>query len=261
MPTPVPAQVAQALAELLSWSAPQRAELVDRVAAAAERPRPTSRPGTRARPPRAYRVAVRLTDDYPGDIGVVCSLLMHHRVLEPGQALFMAPGGLHAYLRGTGVELLANSDNVIRAGLTPKHIDVPELLRILDPAVPVPVQSARRTGPGVEAFDTPVPEFLLRRLTVRGEGAQDAVADSVASLTVPGAGTPRILFCVEGAVELVAERSAAIQSADPSGGASTLRLNRGQSCFLSAAEADAAVALSVAPGAGSAVVFLASPGA
>ena len=73
----------------------------------------------------------------------------------------MPAGGLHAYLRGTGIELLANSDNVVRSGLTGKHIDVPELLKLLDPAVSVPVLSPRVLADGIAWFDTPAPEFRL----------------------------------------------------------------------------------------------------
>ena len=107
----------------------------------------------------ACAAAVRVAADHPGDLGIVALLLMRHVVLQPGQAVFMPAGGLHAYLRGTGIELLANSDNVVRAGLTGKHIDVPELLKLLDPVVSVPViaprvlpdgdRLVRHPGPGV----------------------------------------------------------------------------------------------------------------
>ena len=101
---------------------------------------------------------------------------MRHEVLQPGQAVFMPAGGLHAYLHGTGIELLANSDNVVRSGLTGKHIDVPELLRLLDPAVAVPVLSPRLLADGLATFDTPAPEFRLYLL------------DVAASLALPGTG-------------------------------------------------------------------------
>lgn len=70
---------------------------------------------------------------HPGDRGLLVALCMNHLILEPGQAIFTPAGQLHAYLRGTAVELMACSDNVLRAGLTPKHIDVPELLAIVNP--------------------------------------------------------------------------------------------------------------------------------
>lgn len=70
---------------------------------------------------------------HPGDRGLLVALCMNHVVLEPGEAIFTPAGQLHAYLRGTAVELMACSDNVLRAGLTPKHIDVDELLAIVNP--------------------------------------------------------------------------------------------------------------------------------
>jgi mannose-6-phosphate isomerase len=223
---PEPATVGRVLAILLGWpDGHSRDTLVKHVlkgtAKAAER-------GGEYK--AAYEAAGRIAADHPDDVGVVCSLLMNHAMVEPGQALFMAAGGVHAYIRGTGVELMANSDNVIRAGLTPKHIDIPELVRVLDPAVPVPILTARRTGPGVEEFDTPVPEFRLRRLTPDG-----------ASLDVPAPGLPRILLCVDG-------------EAVVSAGGRSLTIVRGQSCYLSARDATATVS-------GEALLFLASPGA
>ena len=93
--------------------------------------------------------------EHPGDLGVVASLLLRYAVLRPGEAVFMPAGGLHAYLRGTGVELLANSDNVVRAGLTPKHIDVPELLKLLDPAARCRSSSRGRSAAGCPSTTRP----------------------------------------------------------------------------------------------------------
>jgi mannose-6-phosphate isomerase len=138
---------------------------------------------------------------------VVALLLMRHQVLQPGQAVFMPAGGLHAYLHGTGIELLANSDNVVRSGLTGKHIDVPELLRLLDPAVAVPVLSPRLLVAGLATFDTPAPEFRFYLL------------DVAASLALPGTG-PSILLCLDGTCTL---RAASGQELD---------LARGDSCFI-----------------------------
>ena len=69
---------------------------------------------------------------YPGDAGVLASLLLNRITLDPGEGIFLSAGNLHAYLRGVGLEVMANSDNVLRGGLTPKHVDVPELLRVLN---------------------------------------------------------------------------------------------------------------------------------
>ena len=75
---------------------------------------------------------LRLNEKYPGDIGVLSPFILNLLRLEPGEAMLLHAGQLHAYLDGLGIELMANSDNVLRGGLTPKHVDVPELLRVLD---------------------------------------------------------------------------------------------------------------------------------
>ncbi len=163
-----PDALSHALATILDWPEASRAELVSAVIAACA---PLASSVTTASPAplassaspyaAACAAAVRVAGDHPGDLGVVAMLLMRHEVLAPGQAVFMPAGGLHAYLHGTGIEVLANSDNVVRAGLTSKHIDVPELLTLLDPAVTVPVLTPAPLGDGVTWFDTPAPEFRL----------------------------------------------------------------------------------------------------
>jgi len=213
--------MADALASVLEW--PEPAELVAAVVAACARLAAGDGAYT-----EACAAAVRVAADHPGDLGVVALLLMRHAVLRPGQAVFMPAGGLHAYLQGTGIELLANSDNVVRAGLTGKHIDVPELLKLVDPAVSVPVLSAQVRADGVTWFDTPAPEFRLYLLDLAGP-----------ALTLPGTG-PRILLCTEGAVTLETK-------------ADTLELNRGESCFLSAEDGPVHAT-------GSARLVLATPG-
>lgn len=75
---------------------------------------------------------MKLAHHYPEDIGVLSPFFLNLICLEPGQAIYLDAGELHAYLEGLGIELMANSDNVLRGGLTPKHVDVPELLRILN---------------------------------------------------------------------------------------------------------------------------------
>ncbi len=102
---------------------------------------------------------------FPGDPGIVVALLMNLVTLRRGEGLFVPAGVLHAYLEGLGVELMAASDNVLRGGLTPKHVDVAELLSVLD-ATPgqVPVSSAREVAPGVDRYDVPVADFTLHRV-------------------------------------------------------------------------------------------------
>jgi mannose-6-phosphate isomerase len=134
----------------------------------------------------------RVAEDHPDDIGIAVLLLMHHRLLEPGDYLDVPAGVLHSYVSGLGIEVLANSDNVVRAGLTSKQIDVPELLRIVDPAQHGCVSHAE-PAPGLPAtvrFPSQSDRFALRRLS--------APADVV----LPGAGTPRIVFCLHGEVTL-----------------------------------------------------------
>jgi mannose-6-phosphate isomerase len=74
----------------------------------------------------------RLSDAYPTDRALRVAPLLHHIVLQPGQAISLPAGNLHAYLHGAGIEVMASSDNVVRAGFTSKHVDVAELLRIVD---------------------------------------------------------------------------------------------------------------------------------
>lgn len=102
---------------------------------------------------------------YPGDPGAAVSLLLNRVRLRRGEALYLPAGNLHAYLDGVGVELMAASDNVLRCGLTAKHIDVPELLRVLDcDPLPVPRLDPERPAPGVRLFRPDVPDFALYQL-------------------------------------------------------------------------------------------------
>ncbi len=81
---------------------------------------------------QAYKWMINLHREYPADIGVFSPVLLNLICLKPGQAMFLRAGELHAYLDGVGIEIMANSDNVLRGGLTPKHVDVPELLKVLN---------------------------------------------------------------------------------------------------------------------------------
>jgi len=110
-------------------------------------------------------LAQRLAAQYPRDIGIVGALLLNLVRLTPGEALFLDAGNLHAYLEGTGIELMANSDNVLRGGLTPKHVDVPELLSVLSFQDGPP--KVLRPSAGDEAvYATAAPDFRLSRITV-----------------------------------------------------------------------------------------------
>jgi mannose-6-phosphate isomerase len=84
------------------------------------------------REPERFELVVRLAAQYPGDPGILVAILLNHVTLNIGECLWLPAGNIHAYLRGIGIELMGPSDNVLRGGLTPKHIDVAELLAILD---------------------------------------------------------------------------------------------------------------------------------
>ncbi|MFF6872241.1 mannose-6-phosphate isomerase, class I [Streptomyces sp. NPDC003444] len=137
----------------------------------------------------AHAPYARLAHHYPSDPGVIAAMLLHHVRLQAGEALYLGAGVPHAYLDGLGVEIMANSDNVLRCGLTPKHVDVPELLRIVrfDPADPA-VLRPEASPSGEEVYETPTDEFRLSRF-VRAEGAAPN------DLTAP---TPQILLAVAG---------------------------------------------------------------
>ena len=218
-----PAARARVLATILTWPAAGREALIGDVVAACERL--AAGGGAHA---GACAATVRLNREHPGDLGIVASLLLRHAVLAPGEAVFLPAGGLHCYLHGTGIELLANSDNVVRAGLTAKHIDVPELLKLTDPAVPVPVVPPRPLGGGLLVYDSPAPEFRLYRAEL-GRG----------DVTLPGGGA-RIVLCTEGGAVLRA-------------GTGALKVAKGESCYLSAAEG-------VVNASGPAALFVAASG-
>lgn len=110
----------------------------------------------------AFNEVVRLAARYPGDLGALAPLYLNLINLRPMEGLFLGPGELHTYLEGLGVELMGNSDNVVRGGLTPKHVDVPELLRLLRfEAGPPQVLVSEPVGPGLRRFPPCTREFLL----------------------------------------------------------------------------------------------------
>jgi len=162
-----------AVRTLLTWPADGRAALVEAAASAG--------------PPPVGELAAH----YPGDPGVLVALLLNHVRLAPGEAIWMPAGNLHAYLHGAGVEIMAASDNVLRGGLTPKRVDVDELLKVLrfevlaDPILPpTPV------APGVVTWRVPVREFALFRIELDGTRPP---------APVPGGG-PRVLLGTRGEV-------------------------------------------------------------
>ncbi|HWM35333.1 MAG TPA: mannose-6-phosphate isomerase, class I [Pseudolysinimonas sp.] len=149
---------------------------------------------------------------YPGDPGIPISLLLHTIALRPGEALSLPAGNIHAYLGGLGIELMTASDNVLRGGLTPKHVDVPELLEVLDfRPVSAPYLRPEVLEPGVERFRPDGPGFALTVIS------PDAAARGV-DVAIPGGG-PAIAFAAHGGAVL-------------SGGAGFLTLTPGAAAYL-----------------------------
>jgi mannose-6-phosphate isomerase len=163
------------------------------------------------------RTVLELGERYPGDAGVLASLLLNRLRLEPGQALYMAAGNLHSYLCGVGFEVMANSDNVLRGGLTPKHVDVPELLRVLDftPASADSLHPAMDQDGFELDYRTPATEFAVSVLTLDGDNLGHEVD---APCRHDG---PQILVCAQGAVVVRAKSD-------------TLTLERGSAAWVSA---------------------------
>lgn len=155
------------------------------------------------------RWTVQLNDTYPGDIGVIVALLLNHVRLQPGQALYLGAGNMHSYLEGVGIEVMSPSDNVVRGGLTSKHIATGELLRLLDTrpgSVDVQVPAA-----GVHCYAVGDDAFGLARIQL----------GQVAAVTLQG---PGVLIMTEGDGTLQERQE-------------TIAVSRGQAVFVRADDA------------------------
>ncbi|GAA2130495.1 mannose-6-phosphate isomerase, class I [Actinomadura napierensis] len=168
-----------ALGALNAWPGADRSALVAEVRDA----------GTTG-PDPAHRAAAMIAADHPDDPGAVASLLFNLRALRPGQALYTAPRTIHAYLRGTAVEIMASSDNVLRGGLTGKHIDTAELAAVTDftPTRPEVLEPSILPT-GEELYPTPAEQFQLTRLRPRPP----------IGIPVPG---PSAILCLEGTLSV-----------------------------------------------------------
>ncbi len=149
---------------------------------------------------------------YPGDTGIVSPLYLNVVVLKPGEAMYLPAGELHAYLHGLGMELMANSDNVLRGGLTPKYIDVQELISTLTfstgrPEILHPVKLNEHES----AYITEAPEFILTRIDLDG-------FYEISGHTY-GPEMPSVFICLEGKAEIK----------DGSGG--SIQITRGETAF------------------------------
>ncbi|WP_207345200.1 mannose-6-phosphate isomerase, class I [Arthrobacter sp. E3] len=164
--------------------------------------------------PPALATVVELAGQYPSDSGVLASLLLNRVSLVPGQAMYLPDGNIHAYLNGFGLEVMACSDNVLRGGLTVKHVDVPELLATVD-FIPraVPLVPSRVTDLGQHLWEPPAAEFTLQRVEIAPDSAPVPLLQN----------GPLLVLSVSGAVLLDSPRSDMV-------------LARGSSVFVPAAE-------------------------
>ncbi len=143
--------------------------------------------------PRTDAIVERLQEHHPGDPGVLAALLLNPVSLRPGEAMFVPPGDVHAYMSGVGVEIMAASDNVLRAGLTPKHVDVEEMLaNVAGTATPPMRIAGENVTAQTQVFYAPVDDFELSITTI-DQGERRFEAD----VLVPGTG-PRVLLCLGG---------------------------------------------------------------
>ncbi|MCU1515255.1 MAG: manA [Microbacteriaceae bacterium] len=156
----------------------------------------------------------QLAAQYPGDPGIVISLMLNRVSLAKGEALYLPAGNIHAYLSGLGIELMAASDNVLRGGLTPKFIDIDELMSILDfHSVDVPLLHGSQVAPGVMLFRPDVPEFAL--LAVDGTSIDYTFAPH----------GPAIVLCTAGSWSI-------------RGDGESIELQRGQSIYVTPDETE-----------------------
>ena len=181
--------------------------------------------------------AADLNAYYPEDPGVLLSLLLNRASLQPGEAVYLPAGNVHAYLSGLGIEVMASSDNVLRGGLTSKHVDVAELLRTVDfRPVDVPLLSPVHTQMGQELYRPPFGEFQLQRIELE-QRAQDAADGYSPAVSMSGSDVsvlqngPTLVIVVRGTVVLDSPKGDMV-------------LETGQSAFIPAAEAPVIAKLS-----------------
>lgn len=160
------------------------------------------------------RLVEELFDRYPGDRGILMSVLMNLVTLEPGEAMFLPAGNIHAYLFGLGVEVMAASDNVLRGGLTPKPIDVKELQRILDyTELPDPILKPKFLSQGLTQFPVPIDDFQVYKLT-------PSATNLLIDLELEGSS---IVVCTEGELTLSTSKE------------ELLTIRRGEAAFMAEA--------------------------
>ena len=175
---------------------------------------------------REYATLARIADIYPSDPGIIVALLLNRVSLAQGQAVYLPSGNVHAYLQGLAIEIMAASDNVLRGGLTPKHVDVDELLDVVEwRSLPAPTLLPESGGDGVTVFRPDVYDFLLARVAVGAAGYVHGYRNSGPERTSWDPQGPAILLVIEGEVRF-------------SGRLSTATLVRGEAAFVTPDEGE-----------------------
>lgn len=160
------------------------------------------------------RLLEALYEKYPEDRGILVALLMNQVTLEPGEALFLPAGNIHAYLEGLGVEAMAASDNVLRGGLTSKPVDVKELLQVLDfSELENPRVETKKLSAGITAYPVSVDDFQVYKI-------ESSPGSLIVDVPLPGTG---IMVCISGSLEI----STSLDQA--------LHIKRGEAVFMSEA--------------------------
>ncbi len=155
-----------------------------------------------------------INEHFRHDVGLLVSLLLNYVELKPGQALYLPAGNIHAYLSGLGVEVMAASDNVLRAGLTTKPIDKDELIAITDfRELRNPLASEKLLVNGLVEYQTDAQDFKVYRVEPSG-------TNMLVDLRLPG---KAILACVAGEITVSTSKE------------ETLSLRRGEVCYFEAA--------------------------
>ena len=188
------AQGIRATVEWLLAGTPETAEVIAELEAAAPQF------------PADLALVPRLLDHYPRDPGVVVALLLNYEVLTQGEALWLPAGTIHAYLRGTGMEVMGPSDNVLRGGLTGKHVDVDELLAVLDTTPSPAVRLDPVTcGPGARSYRT--------ARSAEGQGADFELLE-ITDDAVVNTGGPSLIAVLEGSFVVSEKQSDACRDAE-----------------------------------------------
>lgn len=175
------------------------------------------------------QMVIDLADQYPDDPGGLAAMLLNRITLRPGEGVYLGAGHLHAYLSGTAIELMANSDNVLRGGLTGKHIDRTELVHVLrfesiaPPIVHPEALTVTSRSVGVLQYPTPAQEFQLRRVDVNSASADGSY---IACSSAEG---PQIALCTKGKCRIAVDGAEAPGSSD-----STFVVAQGESIWIPA---------------------------